>query len=164
MKNIKRKEECFIYNNIVDFSELIQSISETKYHNNEELNSLFHIRAINYIINGNSLIALFVHELINLIIKNYDEKKINRFRFKLKLLNQNKKDDICNCLYQCWYQKIKSEYDKMMISNPFYDEKFYKKKKLPLIRNENIENKLINLDNRNNTDKYNEDIKEGFIN
>jgi hypothetical protein len=62
----------------VDFSELIKSINETKYHQNEQLDKQFKINATNYIINGNSNISYFIRYLYSVI---YD--KINKSAYCL---------------------------------------------------------------------------------
>ena len=51
------------YNNYINVNEIISSIMGTKYHSDENLNSLFQIRAINYIINNNSYFFNFINEL-----------------------------------------------------------------------------------------------------
>ena len=85
-RNLKKfvKEICnqgpiFSYENYFDFTELIKAIKETKFHNNIKCNSLFQIRAINYIINGDSLIHIFIDELIKLLY-HIDKKKLNRMK------------------------------------------------------------------------------------
>ena len=92
VSEISNEGPIFNYEKYVDFSELISSIKKTKFHNNEKLNSLFHIRAINYIINGDSLIHIFLDELIKLI-SNIDRKylkEINKYHpFSIKVYNEN---------------------------------------------------------------------------
>ena len=63
-KDIKNNEKDFKeYNNFVNIKEIISSIMKTKYHSDKELNSLFQIKAINYIINDNSYFCNFIYKL-----------------------------------------------------------------------------------------------------
>ena len=62
----------------VDFSELIKSINEAKYHQNEQLDMQFKINATNYIINGNSNISYFIRYLYSVIYE-----KINKSAYCL---------------------------------------------------------------------------------
>ena len=72
----------------VDFSELIKSINDTKYHQNEKLDKKFKINAINYIINGNSNISYFIKHLYSIIYE-----KINKSDFcSFKKRNKNIKE------------------------------------------------------------------------
>ena len=66
-----------VYYNFINLDEIISSINNTKYHSNDNLNSLFQIRAINYIINDNSSFAIFIHKLFLLYNKAYIEKNEN---------------------------------------------------------------------------------------
>ena len=73
----------FEYINFLDLSEIFKSIRNTRFHDNDNLNSFFQVRAINYILNGDSLLNIFISDLFN--YKSYpikkiiviDEKKIN---------------------------------------------------------------------------------------
>ena len=71
---------------------MIKAINRTKFHNNKKLNSLFQIRAINYIINNeDSLIHIFIDELIKLI-SNIDKKyleMIGKNSLSLKIYDEN---------------------------------------------------------------------------
>ena len=71
---------------------MIKAINRTKFHNNKKLNSLFQIRAINYIINNeDSLIHIFIDELIK-IISNIDKKyleMIGKNSLSLKIYDEN---------------------------------------------------------------------------
>jgi hypothetical protein len=51
----------------VDFSELFKSVYETKYHQNEKLDTKFKLNAVNYIINDNSNISYFIQYLYSII-------------------------------------------------------------------------------------------------
>ena len=51
----------------VDFSELIKSVYDTKYHPNEKLDTKFKLNAVNYIINDNSNISYFIQYLYSII-------------------------------------------------------------------------------------------------
>jgi hypothetical protein len=83
VKYLKKNGPIFEYVNYIDFRKLIESIRNTKFHDNDNLNSLFQVRAINYILNGDSLLNIFINELINdksNYIKNIiviNEKKLN---------------------------------------------------------------------------------------
>ena len=63
-----------IYNIYIDLNDIISSITNTKYHSNEELNFIFQKSAINYIINENSYFSLFIYELFYLYNRVYIEK------------------------------------------------------------------------------------------
>ena len=63
-----------VYNIYIDLNDMIFSIMNTKYHSNEELNSVFQKNAINYIMNRNSSFALFIYELFYLYNKALIEK------------------------------------------------------------------------------------------
>lgn len=104
---IKKEFEKYVYNNLypfidfnfqisafsndfkwtfkyfIDFSNIINPIINTKYHPKNKLNSLFQIRAINYIINGDSYIHNFIEEL-------YIRKllKAKRYKFSIKTYNK----------------------------------------------------------------------------
>ena len=79
----------FLYIKYFDFTELIKAIKNTRFHYNDNLNSLFQIRAINYIINGDSLIHIFIHELIT-IISTIDRKELQFIKHILfKVYNEN---------------------------------------------------------------------------
>lgn len=92
------QKDC--YNKYANFDELIKSIDETKYHQNEKLNFLFKRRAINYIINDNSNINYFIQELFSIIYnkKNKTKKLIVRrkknieYHFNIKIEFGNKFD------------------------------------------------------------------------
>ena len=72
------------YNEYIDFSILINEIKNTKYHSSNHLNYLFQIKAINYIINGDSFLRLFLDELY---IKKYKKKNRNNL-FSRKDINE----------------------------------------------------------------------------
>ena len=89
VQEITNEGPIFYYEKYVDFTELINSIKKSKFHNNDNLNSLFQTRAINYIINGDSLIHIFIEELIKLI-SNIDRNYLNDLRdLKIKVYNKN---------------------------------------------------------------------------
>jgi len=103
---LEREDWFKIY---INFNEIINSINKTKYHENKKLNELFKIRAINYIINGDSIIHLHIEELYRhirdetidiitdtFVIKVVDGKKVkNEFKnLKINIDNNNYKNDI----------------------------------------------------------------------
>ena len=55
------------YKTYINFNGIINSINKTKYHEHKNLNELFKIRAINYIINGDSTVRLHIEELYKYI-------------------------------------------------------------------------------------------------
>ena len=83
MKYLENNGPILEYVNYIDFRNLFESIRNTKFHDDDNLNSLFHMRAINYILNGDSLLNIFFNEIIKdksnsikrIIV--IDEKKIN---------------------------------------------------------------------------------------
>ena len=89
MEDITNEGPIFKYETYIDFSELISSIKKTRFHNDDKLNSLFQVRAINYIINGDSLINIFIHELINNL--SYIDKKYIKIltNYKIKVFPEN---------------------------------------------------------------------------
>ena len=95
-KQNKLKNAKVDYKNYVDFSELINSINNTQFHNDKKLNSLFHVRAINYIINSeNSLIFIFLNLLFDIISKNYLSKvNLKKIKFKIKVINKTEEKNI----------------------------------------------------------------------
>lgn len=54
------------YKYYIDCNELIKAINNTKYHKDNNLNELFKIKAINYIINDDSLIHIYIDEIYKL--------------------------------------------------------------------------------------------------
>ena len=96
------------YKTYINFNGIINSINKTKYHEHKNLNELFKIRAINYIINGDSTVRLHIEELYKYIknkkkvivtdtfvIKVVDGKKIKNENknFRINLDNNNYKND-----------------------------------------------------------------------
>jgi hypothetical protein len=96
------------YKIYINWNEIIKSINKTKYHKNKNLNELFKIRAINYVINGDSTVRLHIEELYKFIknkkqnditetfaIKVVDGKRVkNEFNnLKIILDNNNYKND-----------------------------------------------------------------------
>ena len=83
VKYLENNGPILEYVNYIDFRNLFESIRNTKFHDDDNLNSLFHMRAINYILNGDSLLNIFFNEIIKdksnsikrIIV--IDEKKIN---------------------------------------------------------------------------------------
>ncbi len=78
------------YNDYINLNEMISSIKGIQYHSNNELNSLFQIKAINYIINGDSYFVNFISELYKSVykkvIKRYrDYKNIDYKKFRIKI-------------------------------------------------------------------------------
>ena len=85
---ISNEGPIFNYEDYVDFTELIEAIKKSRFHNDNNLNTLFQIRAINYIINGDSLIHILIHEIIKLI-SNIDSTKLKNLFFYIKVYNEN---------------------------------------------------------------------------
>ena len=78
------------YNDYININEIISSIMETQYHSNNILNSSFQIKAINYIINGDSYFSNFIFELykssFNKVIKRYPHyNNIDYKKFRIKI-------------------------------------------------------------------------------
>jgi len=102
------KIKKYEYLNLVDYSELIQTINGIKFHENEKINFSLQIKAINFIINESSTIHNFIDELYNLA--SYESKenyKIRNLTIKINILDESK------------YENKK----KFKIINPFYTEK-----------------------------------------
>ena len=96
------------YLNLVDYSELIQTINGIKFHENEKINFSLQIKAINFIINESSTIHNFIDELYNLASYEFKENyKIRNLTIKINILDESK------------YENKK----KFKIINPFYTEK-----------------------------------------
>ena len=97
-KNINIGQDIF-----VDFSELIKSINDTKYHSNEKMDKKFKMNAINYLINNNSNISYFIKYLYSIIYQKINKtdfclfkkgnKNIKEF-FTIKIQQGGKKYDI----------------------------------------------------------------------
>ena len=86
----KKDLHMYNYNNYINLNEMISSIKGIQYHSNNELNSLFQIKAINYIINGDSYFVNFISELYKSVykkvIKRYrDYKNIDYKKFRIKI-------------------------------------------------------------------------------
>ena len=136
------------YHNYINLDEIISSIMSTEYHPNNDLNSLFQIRAINYIINGNSSFVLFIYKLFSLYEKAYFEKTGNE-KFIKKIKNE-----------EAFYIKIKEgkKYTKEDFNNlkkkleeKLEEEKAKKEKEIkPLIKElkhtEKVQYKLCKFD------------------
>ena len=75
------------FHNYIDFTDLISSIRQTKFHSNDDLNSKFQLEAINYLIYGNSNLFLFIFDLFDRICKKSEKKHINEIKecFKIKI-------------------------------------------------------------------------------
>ena len=118
---LEREDWFKIY---INFNEIINSINKAKYHEDKKLNELFKIRAINYIINGDSIIHLHIEELYRhirnetigiitdtFVIKVVDGKKVkNEFKnLKINIDNNNYKNDIShNVSYYSTIRSIKT--------------------------------------------------------
>lgn len=76
------------YKNYIDFSPLIIDIVNTKFHKDDNLNELFKERAINYIINNDSNLRLFIEE-IYATIKCKILSKNGKFREKGLNINES---------------------------------------------------------------------------
>ena len=73
------------YKIYINWNEIIKSINKTKYHKNKNLNELFKIRAINYVINGDSTVRLHIEELYK-FIKNKKQNDITE-TFAIKVVD-----------------------------------------------------------------------------
>ena len=73
------------YKIYINWIEIIKSINKTKYHKNKNLNELFKIRAINYVINGDSTVRLHIEELYK-FIKNKKQNDITE-TFSIKVVD-----------------------------------------------------------------------------
>ena len=88
---------------IINLNEIENAILRTKYHSDSDLNSLFQIKAINYILNNNSNFVLFILELYNALIKKRKKVKIEfikneksieeKFSIKIEKGKKYKKSD-----------------------------------------------------------------------
>ena len=67
------------YKQFVDFSELLLEIFKTKYHKDKNLNELFKIRAINYILNNDSSLRLFIDEVYLSIYHKLSSQNMGEF-------------------------------------------------------------------------------------
>ena len=76
------------YNEYIDYSIIINEIKNTKFHNSDKLNALFQIRAIYYIINGDSSIRIFFDELYINKYRKANEKYLNENIFKRNKINE----------------------------------------------------------------------------
>ena len=146
----------FHYNNyIINLEEIINSIRKINFHLDSKLNSLFQIKAINYIINDNSNFSLFIFELYKALLKK-KEKNFIEFekneesieeKFIIKIVKGKKytKDDF-DIL-----KKKKDEIEKE--KNEKEKEKEKKEiKKRQLNHNEKVQYKLCKYDT---DDQYN---------
>ena len=146
----------FRYNNyIINLEEIINSIRKINFHLDSKLNSLFQIKAINYIINDNSNFSLFIFELYKALLKK-KEKNFIEFekneesieeKFIIKIVKGKKytKDDF-DIL-----KKKKDEKEKE--KNEKEKEKVKKEiKKRQLNHNEKVQYKLCKYDT---DDQYN---------
>ena len=81
------------FHNYVDFTELISSIKQTKFID-DDLNSAFQIQAINYLIYSDSNLNLFLFELFDKICKKFKKKKKYEIKecFKIKVEEGGKKN------------------------------------------------------------------------
>jgi len=73
------------YKIYINWNEIINSINKEKYHKNKKLNELFKIRAINYVINGDSTVRLHIEELYK-FIKNKKQNNITE-TFTIKVVD-----------------------------------------------------------------------------
>ena len=75
--NIRKIYYMYNYNNYININEIISSIMSTKFHSIDKLNSLFQIKAINYIINSDSYFLFFISELYKSIYKKVTKRNNN---------------------------------------------------------------------------------------
>jgi hypothetical protein len=88
---ISNVEGVFQYETYCDFTELIAAIKKTKFHENKGLNSMFQIKAIDYIINRDSLLHILIHELINALFS-IDNNYLHKLRanpFAIRVYEDN---------------------------------------------------------------------------
>ena len=115
------------YKIYINFNEIINSINKTKYHKNKKLNELFKIRAINYVINGDSTFRLQIEELYK-FIKNKEKGAITD-NFIVKVLDG---------------KEVKNEFNKlkMTLDNNNYINDFLYSSRLKPIKANNINNEI----------------------
>ena len=131
------------YKEYVNFSNLINDIYNTKFHKNDNLNELFKIRAINYLLNDDSLLNIFIGEIYTSIKYKICSGGINnkfniRDTFEIKITKGKSygKSDFNN------FKKIEEEHikkDIMLYTRP------KKKKKVILKLKTNEDNKNNNV-------------------
>ena len=171
-----KKTRDFIYHNYIDFSELIKAIKSTRFHSNENLNILFHTKAINYIINSSSLISLFIHSLLDILSLDDNKKKnIINYKFKIKVSNLQQKFSPKKENYKNINEYyLKPKYD-IIIDNPFFQQKIIQTKtlnlkkynnKLPIIKKELNDYKLKKTEilnkKQSNVDNINTNINKDY--
>ena len=84
------------YNNYIDFNNFLSKIKNTRYHSSDNLNTLFKIKAINYIIRGDSLIRYFLEGVYEFIYKKknkyrkYKTKRGINNKFTIEIINGKK--------------------------------------------------------------------------
>ena len=110
----------FEYINFLDLTGIFKSIRNTRFHEDDNLNSLFQVRAINYILNGDSLLNIFISDLFQK--KNYSDNKI--IVFEEERVNENlntsrmsfsSNNDINNNNNNSSFQKIKLKGKKLKL-------------------------------------------------
>ena len=131
------------YDYIINLDEIISAIKGAKYHSEPNLNSLFQIKAINYIINDNSKFGLFILELYKGLIQkkkktvvdysNKDENIGEKFSIKIVKGKKYTKDD---------FETLKKNKEENMKKNN--EIKDIKTKQLK--HNEKIQYKLCKFD------------------
>ena len=127
------------YNNCINIDEIIAAIIRTKYHENINLNSLFQIKAINYLIKNNSNFSLFIYDLFESLYNKVKKRKLDinleDYKFKIKFENGKKytQDD-----FFLFKRNIKENQEDI--------EEEYKPNKKQLKHNKKIEYKLFKYD------------------
>ena len=86
-KYLRKSGQIFEYVNYIDLGKICESIRNTRFHDDDNLNSLFHLRAINYILNGDSLLNIFINDLI---------KNKNFSIYRIIVIDEKKKKDNLN--------------------------------------------------------------------
>ena len=169
-EDYKKVNETQIF---VNFNELIKAIEKNKYHQDDKLNSIFKIKAINYIINDNSNINYFIQELYSIIYKKknksdkyiisrkknikeyfnikvepgkkFDEKNAKEILTKVEL-NKNNKNNLNNNNFRNFVNQNSKFYYSIVCLNPF------KRKTVPLDFAGNIPLKTLRFGTTNGKD------------
>ena len=124
---------CKLVNkNYIDFTELIKAINNTKYHKDNNLNELFKVKAINYIINGDSTVHIYIDEIYKLKSDKKFEENWERPVIKdIFTIEIKKGEKISNSVFKKIKNKLETE------KNEKNDFNFIPNKKLKKIKNNN---------------------------
>ena len=138
------------YNEYIDYSIIINEIKNTQFHNSDNLNALFQVRAIYYIINGDSFIRIFLDELYARKYWKANEKYLNENNIiKKNKINQKFKIKIALGI------KYSNRDFKELISHCSLDNNSENsEKKIEKIKSNNDKNLLKPTNNKNKKIKY----------